>query len=871
MPKVPEYGNYQASLGTGDYSGVRTEDLSRYNPYDPGALATPLAKAAVAVKKMQEDIDDARVTDKITQLRRYATDRRTGDSGFLTMHGLDALLPDDDGRGLADREDVALQTYGEDLMKDLTPAQKRLFKERASPVYEQQYGFAMQHVFSENEQYRVNGWKNDAADAVDTMVRSYMDTDITKDCMARAEYAAQRIADHQGLDAEGTRQLIRQMQGDVVFAGVAGALAKCDQDPSQVVYAQSLLDQYGGRTSAPKLLEWRMKVNEQLDRNLRYDLTQRASNALRSDPSAIALAYAGMTGGKIEKGAVKSASAAAFAQMIDVETGGRQFEKGTDGLDRPIGGGHRGGTVPANEEERAYGISQIQERNAKIGAQRLGIEWSRDKYRYNADYNRAVGQAFFEMLVEKYGGELEKAVAAYHSGQGTVDKAIAKAAKDGKPWTAHLGPEGQAYVAKVTEGLKNARSGVITDAAGRKISPLDPRYAEASKQWFSRKEAEEYLIATNERAKNDYRFREETLDDIMSKQNQEMNDYSTEQANLVGQVMDLVMQGKTPPQSLWGQINYAQQQAIRDFQRRLQTNDKSGDLDLAAWATAQPERWSQLSEREMLNAVAAMPEQYRGTLEFAWRKAQYENADAADQKAMSNIRLQWGQIDPTYQADMGNVRSNLQMLMKASGTWPDDPQEQSYLTLRATEFASRWAQLNGVELKKDGQMQRALAEFFNASTPRETWFGLGKENKPVWDIKVSELNNRGRASGGRIVHELANNMRAANGWEGEASDQEVRDVFLSVMMEKTPTLAWTKPDGTQIAFDDQMRRFLNARAGRELSLPELLRAQLRFELSGETPPRAEIPNARYVDIPFGTAGVVLDDIVTREPMTTVAQ
>ena len=101
MPRIPEYGNYQVSPTVGNYSAAQAKDFAPANPYDPDALAAPLARASVAVQKVQEGIDNSRVLDKLTQLRRFALDRRAGDNGFLKLHGQQALLPDDDGRGLS--------------------------------------------------------------------------------------------------------------------------------------------------------------------------------------------------------------------------------------------------------------------------------------------------------------------------------------------------------------------------------------------------------------------------------------------------------------------------------------------------------------------------------------------------------------------------------------------------------------------------------------------------------------------------------------------------------------------------------------------------------------------------------------------------
>ena len=61
------------------------------------------------------------------------------------------------------------------------------------------------------------------------------------------------------------------------------------------------------------------------------------------------------------------------------------------------------------------------------------------------EYNR-VGDALMKALYSYYNGDTDKAMAAYHSGMGRVNKLVAKASKSGKDWRAGLGPKGRAYI-----------------------------------------------------------------------------------------------------------------------------------------------------------------------------------------------------------------------------------------------------------------------------------------------------------------------------------------------------------------------------------------------------------------------------------------
>lgn len=71
------------------------------------------------------------------------------------------------------------------------------------------------------------------------------------------------------------------------------------------------------------------------------------------------------------------------------------------------------------------------------------------------EYNR-VGRELITKLSDRYQGDPLKIAAAYHSGAGNVDKAIAAGGTD---WVSHLGPRGRDYVAKTMAGLGGDGSG----------------------------------------------------------------------------------------------------------------------------------------------------------------------------------------------------------------------------------------------------------------------------------------------------------------------------------------------------------------------------------------------------------------------------
>lgn len=122
-----------------------------------------------------------------------------------------------------------------------------------------------------------------------------------------------------------------------------------------------------------------------------------------------------------------------FQRMISVESGGRQFAAGGGVLTSPKG---------------AVGIAQVMPGTAPEAARLAGLPWSAERYRSDPEYNRQLGEAYFNKQLATFGDE-RKAAAAYNAGPGRVQEAMRKG---GVAWERHLPPETTDYLNKVFRG-----------------------------------------------------------------------------------------------------------------------------------------------------------------------------------------------------------------------------------------------------------------------------------------------------------------------------------------------------------------------------------------------------------------------------------
>lgn len=158
-----------------------------------------------------------------------------------------------------------------------------------------------------------------------------------------------------------------------------------------------------------------------------------------------------------------SAFDAMRARIIKQESGGQDYWQ----YDDPKGRWKKGN--PVRSEVGALYSRQVMP--ATANAPGFNILPARNNS--PEEYNR-VGDELMRALFNRYKGDTDKAMAAYHSGYAFVDRLVAKTEKSGGDWRSGLGPKGQKYIGykppsreekqavagmqKVMEGVRDAQS-----------------------------------------------------------------------------------------------------------------------------------------------------------------------------------------------------------------------------------------------------------------------------------------------------------------------------------------------------------------------------------------------------------------------------
>lgn len=114
-----------------------------------------------------------------------------------------------------------------------------------------------------------------------------------------------------------------------------------------------------------------------------------------------------------------------------------------DRVEQQESGGDQSAVSPAG----AVGVMQVMPDTAPEAAKLAGVRWDPQAYRTDANYNRLLGIAYLSEMLRRYDGDVEKALAAYNAGPGSLESAMAE---HGDNWLAALPGETQDYVARIS-------------------------------------------------------------------------------------------------------------------------------------------------------------------------------------------------------------------------------------------------------------------------------------------------------------------------------------------------------------------------------------------------------------------------------------
>jgi hypothetical protein len=223
----------------------------------------------------------------------------------------------------------------------------------------------------------------------------------------------------------GERQRFYDETDEASLNSATTAAAAYYQDPGQVAYYQNkgarVIAANGQRKGLP--LEAINQNVQAFNSNVAVSVIDRMT---QDDPlkaqQYFAAASAYMT--PDDQAKVDKVLGTAVRQQLGSQIGTDEWETGAlgnDALPALVIQAESGGDPLAVSPKGARGLMQLMPDTAKEMAQELGIPYSEERLTADPQYNMALGTAYLNKMLGRYGGNKTLALAAYNAGPGSVD------------------------------------------------------------------------------------------------------------------------------------------------------------------------------------------------------------------------------------------------------------------------------------------------------------------------------------------------------------------------------------------------------------------------------------------------------------------
>jgi len=415
MPRVPLYDGLRVGASTLSHTRLSIPDAP-----DAGiqvqAQGQRLSQVGSYASKIALDMAQQAAQVKINDLMNQAVaekHRLTYDpqEGYVHLKG-EAAIAGPDGKPRAqeyqENYDKFLSGLESGLGNDL---QRDMFRARIGALKQQFQSGLASHTAREYTTHAVSVSNGTIKIGQQQMALAWGDPEQIAQARKAIKSATYEKGRLQGLSAIETDHNMRVALSPGHVAAVAAAI-----NAGQLDYAESHLRAHG----AEMLAEDAVRVRSVLDQARDTSVVNAEVGALmqqhqhRIDPSD---------------------ADRAFDAAGQTESNGQQFDKDGKPLASPAG---------------AIGIAQVMPETGPEAAKLAGLEWDEERHRNDADYNYALGRAYFDEQLRVFGGDVRKAWAAYNAGPGRLKRDLKKAQAAGHPddWLQYLPKETQDYVAK---------------------------------------------------------------------------------------------------------------------------------------------------------------------------------------------------------------------------------------------------------------------------------------------------------------------------------------------------------------------------------------------------------------------------------------
>lgn len=794
-----------------------------------------------AYTKFLDEQDTARVTEATTQLRRRMLELRVGDDGWAGKLGENATTPDEEGRGLVEQVDTALQDFGSELSARLTPRQQRKFRAAATTLYAQNFGSVSQHVLQQS----IENAKNAQTASISLLVESGATYATQPDALkANSESLAEAIDALGNLSGWGDEQrdvALKKYRSAMYSNGIKGLMVGSDKNPTVAVTALGLLQAHAKDMTVEDVATARAMINPVIQEYEDANKVEAAVNAVRQAESAASLKFGDVlsVGGE-SKEAAANIRAFHFGILPAVSAGGHQSVPAD--------------TTSGDPATYRYGASQLTVDQGMEAAKMLGRPWDKERFLNDRNYNLALGQAYYGSIFKKHAGDEDLALAEYFSSEKQVKDAQDKAKNEGGPWTAYL-PE--AVQKKLTAAKASlGRAGEVVDATtGKKVSPLSPEYASRAKAWATEGEYRAYFKKNDPRAAVDPVYCNNLVARATARQAQDKRDYEAAHNYAKLQVLDALAENggvwENVPVSLYRELTVAEVLALKSRAKEISDGIVVSDPQILGKMENDVFLAGLDDTTFSLYTKALNPTDARSVTRR--RAALLEKQVQANDTRSGEIRrAQMGVVDAKFEPSSSDLKEAAMLVPGFSKLWDDDREAALAWLVELRRQVGMMNQMSGAKMSG-----LSITDITKAAARRMVDPGRFSRDKSAIMMTLDNLRNSGRTDSEHLITNIADLWLKQQGHDRAANDMEKQEVLTRIMMSgpNAPLPFVVPPD----AFDDALMKDIRAQWATthgDKPMPKVL--QLQAYLIGRAEGRLGKPvdaDDNFFDGAFVSTGV----------------
>ncbi len=821
MAQVPNYGGHQVMPSIFGYKPVSTDIPKVPEMGIQKTLAGASNKFDELYSKFLAEQDDARVTEAITDLRRKAIDMETGEGGWASTLGANALEPDMDGKGLVERMDEGLQGYGTEISSKLTPRQQKMFGEKAQAIYTASYSGVSQHVYQQAVSQKKAAHEGAVAQAVESGAAYALKPDMLAQSASTIRESAQKLAEFQGWTPENTELYVKKQLSGMYMNAIADRLAGADQNPVMGYQALGILKAHSKDMLASDVAKARQQINPIVQAHEDRLKVEKYVAGLGSDGSVLSggLSLA-MKSGVISQDFVQTARGFE-AVMSTFPSGGQQSITSKEG---PI-------------EAWKHGASQLTVEQGMEAAKMAKQPWDVQAFKTDRNYNQVLGLARYGDMLTEFADE-QMAMAAYITDKETVRDAEKQAAEKGGVWTDYLPAKAQSSLQSAVAYLRKQKE-VVDATTGKTVAGFDPEYAAKAKQWPTADQIREDLKKTDARAAADPIYCDELVTKTLTLVNEKKQSYVQEQNNIKAQISNILFETHgnldAVPQALLQRLDVNEHAAVLKLAKHYQSDTFASDpftlgkLSDDGYLAALPLDkltlyLNNLNGTDRQNTVAR------------WEKLRQKQITARDERAGVVRKAQMGEVADDYVIDSGTIKNVLRQNPTLDKMFKDYPEAAGIVLSAVQKELSLTGQLAGKKLN-EVEIRNAIWAATRESVSVSGLFG--STSKPAILLTVNDLPNQGSTDAMRILKAVAKEQLREMGQDREPSEIEMQDCLTKIMlggknlrlvipsdvsfdnplMDKIKSAWSSQHGGREMPKNQQLRYYLIARAQGEFARP----------------------------------------------------